>query len=872
MRVLIVGGVAGGATTAARLRRIDESAEIVIFERGEHISYANCGLPYYIGGVIEERERLFVQTPESFLANYRLEVRIREEVIAIDRGEKQVTVRRLETGEEYSDTYDTLVLSPGAEPFKPPIPGINSEGIFTLRSVPETDAIKTFVDERRPRRAVIVGAGFIGLEMAENLHDRGIFVTIVEMAQQVMNVVDFEMAAMVHQHLKTKDVEFYLQDGVASFERIGDEIRITLKSGRVITADMVILSIGVRPESRLAKEAGLEVGSTNGIVVDRFLRTTDPSIYACGDAIEYPNPITGAPTITYLAGPANKQGRIVANNIVYGDTHEYGGAIQTAVAKVFDLTVATTGAGEKVLEKAGLHYRAVITHSSSHAGYYPGAMAMSIKTIFNPDNGRLYGAQIVGYEGVDKRIDLMATVVRNGGTILDLTEIEHAYAPPYSSAKDPVNIAGFVAENVMLGRSRHIHWHQVMGCDLTEMALVDVRTPEEFELGTIEGAINIPLYELRDRLAEVPKNRTIVVFCGVGLRAYHAERVLCQAGYPDVYNLSGGFKTFETATQKQSNEDIYSHDVIGRDDNIYQADVEGRILAGPGARATDSRHDTAAASSGGRPVHLVGEDSMAIGSRAIHAGAAGPRIQVDALKVDAVGLQCPGPILRLKKAIDALEPGRQLVETASDPGFARDVESWCRMTGNELVKLETDGGITTAVVEKGLPRAAGAAAGGRPQALDGSTLVIFSDDMDRALASLVIANGAASAGKKVTLFFTFWGLSILKKDRKPRVRKDMMGRMFGWMLPKGVDDLSLSKMNFGGMGASMMKARMKAKNVDPIDVMLANVMDAGARVVACQMSMDVMGVAYEELIDGVEIGGVASYLEATERAGLNLFI
>jgi NADPH-dependent 2,4-dienoyl-CoA reductase/sulfur reductase-like enzyme/peroxiredoxin family protein/TusA-related sulfurtransferase/rhodanese-related sulfurtransferase len=853
MRVVIVGGVAGGATTAARLRRIDENAEVIIFERGEHISYANCGLPYYIGGVIEERDRLFVQTPESFYSNYRLEVRTKQEVLSIDRDRKEVTVRKVDTGEEYTESYDKLVLSPGAEPFKPPIPGINSEGIFTLRSVPETDAIKAFVDERSPKRAVIVGAGFIGLEMAENLHDRGVFVTIVEMAQQVMNVVDFEMAAMVHQHLKTKNVEFYLRDGVSSFERDGDAIAIQLKSGRTITADMVILSIGVRPESRLAKEAGLDVGPTGGIKVDTYLRTTDPDVYACGDVIEYPNPITGAPTITYLAGPANKQGRIVANNIVYGDSHEYHGSIQTAVAKVFDITVATTGASEKALEKAGVPYATTITHSSSHAGYYPGALAMSIKTIFDPTDGRLFGAQIVGYEGVDKRIDLMATVVRNNGTIRDLTEIEHAYAPPYSSAKDPVNIAGFVAENVILKRSRHIQWHQVMGCDLNEMMLVDVRTPEEHEIGSIEGAVNIPLYELRDRIDEIDRNRTIVVFCGVGLRAYHAERILVQSGFTDVFNLSGGYKTFETATEKQSNEDIYATDYIGKDDNIYQTDVEHLGgMEGPEARARGGSQSAAES----------GET------------AATASVRVDALKVDATGLQCPGPIMKLKKSIDSLAPGEQLIETATDPGFARDVASWCKMTGNSLVKLDTAGGVTTAVIEKTDPAAVARsrAAGGGSPVRNGSTLVVFSDDMDRALASLVIANGAASAGKKVTLFFTFWGLSILKRDHKPRVRKDAMGRMFGWMLPGGTQDLKLSKMNFGGMGAAMMKARMKSQKVDPIDVMLANAVDAGVRLVACQMSMDVMGVKREELIDGVEIGGVANYLEATEDANLNLFV
>ncbi len=593
MKTVIVGGVAGGATVAARLRRNSEEAAITILERGPHISYANCGLPYYIGGVIAERDRLFVQTPEGFEENFNIDVQVNHEVLTIDRAKKQVLVRSVKgQGGGAADgewvSYDKLVLSPGAEPVRPPIPGINDPAIFTLRSVRETDAIKEFIGKERPQRAVVVGAGFIGLEMAENLHELGMAVTIVEMADQVMNVVDYEMAAEVHQHLKTKNVEFYLQDGVASFEREGKSLRIALQSGRELPADIVILSIGVRPESRLAKEAGLEIGKTGGIKVNAHLQTSDPDIYAVGDAIEFPNPITGQAAITYLAGPANKQGRIVADNIAWGNDHEYPGAIGTAVAKVFDLTVATTGASEKTLRTHKTPFKAVITHSSSHAGYYPDAVAMSIKTLFDPGTGRVLGAQIVGYEGVDKRIDLFAAIIRAKGTIHDLTELEHAYAPPYSSAKDPVNIAGFVAENVFLGRSRHIHWHEIMGCDLSELVLLDVRTKEEFELATIEGAVNIPVQERRHRHNEVPKDKTVVVFCGVGLRAYRGERILRQHGYQDIYNLSGGYKTYEYATQKQSNEDLFAADFIHKDDNIYQVDPEPPSSGdghGNGARA-----------------------------------------------------------------------------------------------------------------------------------------------------------------------------------------------------------------------------------------------------------------------------------------------
>lgn len=823
MKVVIVGGVAGGATTAARLRRNSETAEILLVERGGYISYANCGLPYYIGEVIKDRNNLFVVTRETFERNFHVQVRVQSEVTSIDGASKTVCITDLSTGKEYTETYDKLVLSPGAEPVKPPIPGIQDERIFTLRSVADTDTIKHFIDTRRPKRAVIVGAGFIGLEMAENFHQRGLQVVLVEMAQQVMNVVDYEIAAEVHQHLKTKHVEFYLNDGVASFAGSPEQLTVTLKSGRKIDTDFVLLSIGVRPDTKLAKAAGLQIGPTGGIKVNEYLQTSDPDIYAVGDAIECPNPITGKPTLTYLAGPANKQGRIVADNIIFGNQKAYRGAIGTAIAKVFDLTVASTGLAEKTLKAVGLPYQAVNIHSSSHAGYYPNAKGLSIKITFHPESGKLYGAQIVGYEGVDKRIDLFATVLRHGGSVEELTEIEHAYAPPYSSAKDPVNMAGFVAENILKGRSRHIQWHELLEKDLSTFFLLDVRTPEEYSLGTIEGAVNIPHYEVRERLAEIPRDRSIVVFCAAGLRAYLAERVLRENGYTDIYNLSGGYKTFQIATQKQSNEDIFEGDFIGKDDLIYQANPE----------RTDS-----------------------------------PSSPAKITKLDATGLQCPGPIMKLKTAMESVPLGDRILALATDPGFGRDVASWCTMTGNKLVGVTEEGGIVRAIVEKGVKAS--------PQALEGAgeaaTLIVFSNDLDRALASFVIANGAASAGKKVTMFFTFWGLSVIKKPERVKTSKDFMGRMFGFMLPKNSGGLGLSKMNFAGMGPRMMRFRMKQKQVDSLESMMQTALQAGVKLVACQMSMDVMGVKKEELIAGVEIGGVATYLGEASKSQVNLFI
>ncbi|HOV37523.1 MAG TPA: FAD-dependent oxidoreductase [Spirochaetales bacterium] len=823
MKVVIVGGVAGGATTAARLRRNAEQAEILLFERGGYISYANCGLPYYIGEVIQDRNNLFVVSKETFEQNFHVQVRINSEITEIDRGRKTVTVKEAATGREYKESYDKLVLSPGAEPIKPPIPGINDERIFTLRSVVDTDHIKNFVDTRKPRRVVIVGAGFIGLEMAENLHHRGLQVTIVEMAQQVMNVVDYEIAAEVHQHLKTKHVEFYLNDGVASFEGGDESLTVTLKSGRKIATDLVILSIGVRPDTKLAKAAGLEIGSAGGIKVNPYLQTSDPDIYALGDAIEFPNPITGKPALTFLAGPANKQGRIAADNIAFGNKKTYPGSLATAIAKVFDLTVASTGFAEKSLKAEGLPYQAINFHASSHAGYYPGAKGLSIKLTFHPESGKLYGAQIVGYEGVDKRIDLFATVLRHGGTVQELAEIEHAYAPPYSSAKDPVNIAGFVAENILLGRSRHIQWHELLEKDLPTLFLLDVRTPEEYALGTIEGAVNIPHNQVRNRLSEIPRDRTIIVFCAAGLRAYVAERILLQNGYTDVYNLSGGYKTFQIATQKQSNEDIFEKDFIGKDDRIYQANPETR-------------------------------------------GSAGGTVNIT--RLDATGMQCPGPIMKLKGAMEQIPVGERILEIASDPGFARDIKSWCSMTGNKLIGVEEEGGLVRAIIEKGeKPVSPITESGG-----NATTIVVFSNDMDRALASFVIANGAAASGKEVTLFFTFWGLSIIKKPEKVLASKDFLGRMFGMMLPQGSKKLGLSRMNFAGMGPKLMRYRMKQKQVESLESMIQSALQAGVRFIACQMSMDVMGVTKEELLDGVEVGGVATYLERASKGQVNLFI
>lgn len=814
MNYLIIGGVAGGATVAARLRRMDEKANIILFERGKYVSYANCGLPYYIGDTINNREKLFVQTAKGFTDRFRIDIRTEQEVTAIRPDKKEVEIKNLSTGETYTETYDKLILSPGAEPLRPGIEGIGSKKIFTLRNVPDTDTIKNYVNTENPKRAIVVGGGFIGLEMAENLHDLGIQVDVVEMANQVMAPLDFSMAAIVHRQLTDKGVGLHLEDGVSRFEEKDGGVTVHLRSGKQIATDMVLLSIGVRPETKLAKDAGLAIGERGGIAVNDYMQTSDADIYALGDAVEVRHLVTGQPALIPLAGPANKQGRIVADNIVFGNKKKYPGSIGTSIAKVFDLTVAAAGANAKLLQQNNIPYISSYTHGASHAGYYPGAVPLSIKILFAPENGKLLGAQIVGFNGVDKRIEMLAQVIQRGGTVHDLAELEHAYAPPYSSAKDPVNMAGFVAENILNKKSRIIQWRELAELP-ADTIRIDVRTHDEYKLGTIPGFINIPVDELREHLDELPKEKPIVVTCAVGLRGYLAYRILVQNGFKHVRNLSGGYKTWSVATAPIK-------EIVSHKPEIPESTSYGN---------SDS--------------------------------------QINLLKVDACGLMCPGPVMQLKKNYEALKIGEQLQITATDQAFGKDVTSWCKMTGAELVALENKNGVVAATIRKQEKTASCEIS--RNNA-DNKTLIVFSDDLDKALASFVIANGAASTGKKVTMFFTFWGLNVIKKQHKPTVTKDIFGKMFGWMLPTHSGKLKLSKMNMGGAGSWMMRLIMKRKRIDSLESLIQQAIDNGVEMIACTMSMDVMGVQKEELMDNVTLGGVASYLERAEEANVNLFI
>ncbi|WP_042274724.1 CoA-disulfide reductase [[Clostridium] dakarense] len=824
-KIVIVGGVAGGASAAARLRRLDEDANIIMFEKGEYISFANCGLPYYIGETISEREKLIVQTVEAMSSKFNLDIRNLSEVIKIDKEGKKVTVKNHKTGETYDETYDKLVLSPGASPLKPGIPGINDcDNLFTLRNIPDTDKIKEYVDNNKPKHAVVIGGGFIGLEMAENLHDRGIELTLVEASDQVMAPLDIEMVSIVHNHLIDKGVELVLKDGVSSFTNNGR--KVILSSGKEINTDMIILSIGVKPETTIAKEAGLKLNERGGIIVDEYMKTSDENIYALGDAVEIIDFVNKKPTMIPLAWPANRQGRIVANNIC-GKKEKYKGTLGSSVAKVFDYTVATTGNNEKALKRLGIDYEVVHIHPGSNAGYYPGSFPIAMKMTFDPHTGKIFGAQGVGIDGVEKRIDIMATAIKAGFTVFDLQDIEPCYAPPYNSAKDPVNMLGYYASNIIEDMVDTVQWYEVDDIVKKGGVIIDVR--EEFELATgqIPGAIHIPLGQLRDRLNEIPKNKKLYATCQVGLRGYVACRLLEQNGLK-CSNIDGGVKTYQFV--KRAKESI-----ANQNNNLNIKSEESNMK-------------------------LEDLDITEINAH---------------VTLDACGLQCPGPIKRVFEEMNKMEEGQVLVVKASDPGFSKDISAWCEKTRNTLVKAEFDKSQKAFVVaiRKGTNNIlANPSCSITQKDKDGATMVVFSGDLDKAIASFIIATGAASMGKEVTMFFTFWGLNILKRKDRPKVSKDVMEKMFDVMLPSHTGKLPLSKMNMAGMGPKMIDQIMKKHNVDDLDTLIKNAMDMGVKIVACSMSMDLMGIKKEEFIDGVDLGGVASYLGAAEDSGLNLFI
>ena len=791
MRTVIIGGGACGASTAARIRRLDESAEIIVLEKTGEISIANCGLPYYTSGVINDREKMLVSSPEKFREWFNINVKLNTEVININPDEKFV-----ETADGEKINYDKLVLAQGAKPFVPPIEGIPEQKVFTVRTLFDADNIKSYIKEKGVRKAIVIGGGFIGVEMAENLNEMGLETTLIEQQNQILAPVDYEIAAFLHNEMRDRGIELVLSDGVKKF----NDKKVILNSSREIEFDIIIMAIGVRPEITLAKNAGLE--TARGIIVNQKMQTSNPDIYAGGDGVEIKDFVTGENTLIPLAGPANRQGRIIADNIC-GIESAYKNSQGTSVLKVFDLTAASVGNNEKQLKSKNIPYWKTFVFSKDHAGYYPGAVEVLYKLLFSPD-GKILGAQGVGLDGVEKRIDVISSIMRNGGKIQELLDSELCYAPPYSSAKDAVNILGMNADNILRGLLKPAYFE-----DLENSYLIDVRQREIFEISTIEGAINIPIAQLRNRINEVPRDKKVILFCNTGYTSYNASRILIQNGFNNVYSLCGGISLYKELVKDKK-----------------------------GILTMQQRVATHAAVSN----------------------------SADVIKVDASGLQCPGPIMKVASKIAELNEGSIIEVTSTDRGFKSDIGAWCKTTGNSLLDLKTEKKVITAVIRKdGKPAVIEKSSG------NGQTIVVFSNDLDKALAALIIANGAKAAGKDVTLFFTFWGLNILRKPQS-RVKKGIIDKMFGLMMPKGTEKLTLSKMNMLGAGSLMMKWVMKQKNVSTLNELLTQAREAGIKFIACNMSMDVMGIKPEELIDGVEIGGVAKYIEESSYSNSNLFI
>lgn len=807
-KVLIVGGVAGGASTATRLRRLDENLEIVIFEKGEYVSFANCGLPYYIGDIIQNRESLLVQTPESLKARFNLDVRVNSEVVGVNGKDKKVKVKT-KNGEEYEEIFDFLVLAPGAKPIFPAIKGIENKKIFTLRNINDMDKIKSEIKNNAIKKAVVVGGGYVGIETAENLKHLGIDTTLVEAAPNILAPFDSEISNILEYELVNNGIELMTSEKVVEFQEDANKIIIKLESGKIVTTDMVILSIGVSPDTKFLQGSGINLGERGHILVNENLETNIDGMYALGDSILVKNYITNQNVGIPLAGPANRQGRIVAGNIV-GRNEKYKGSLGTAIIKIFELTGASTGLNERSLKQLNITYEKIYLHPNNHAAYYPGASPISIKALYNKENKQILGAQAVGISGVDKFIDVIATSIKFKATIDDLAELELAYAPPFLSAKSPANMVGFIGQNIEDDLLEQVFMEDLKKYDEKKTIILDIR--EELELigGKFDNSINIPLSELRKRYTELPKNKEIWTYCAVGLRGYIATRFLSQKGYR-VKNLAGGIKSEEKVivnTQKESS------------------------LTKEGNSNIEKEEDY----------------------------------------LDLSGLSCPGPLVKIKEKIDKLGENEKLKVKVSDLGFYNDIQAWSKVTKNSLLSLDKKDGLTYATLQKGQTSKVIEKNQENVIIEDNSnmTMVVFSGDLDKAIAAFIIANGALTMGKKVTMFFTFWGLSILKK--KNLAKKSFIEKMFAMMLPKNSQDLPVSKMNFFGIGAKMIRSVMKKKNIMSLEELIKKAIDSGVNITACTMSMDVMGISEEELIDGINYGGVGQYLGEAEKSNNNLFI
>ena len=808
-KVLIVGGVAGGASTAARLRRLDENLEIIMFERGECVSFANCGLPYHIGGVIQNRESLLIQTPESLKARFNLDVRVNSEVVGVNGKDKKVKVKT-KNGEEYEENFDFLVLAPGAKSILPVVKGIENKKIFTLRNINDMDKIKAEIKNYNVKKATVVGGGYVGIETAENLKHLGIDTTLIEAVPHILASFDSEISNILEYELINNGINLLTSEKVIEFQEDKDEVIIKLESGKSVAADMVILSIGVNPDTKFLQNSGINLGERGHILVNEKLETNIDGIYALGDSIIVKNYITNQDVAIPLAGPANRQGRIVAGNIV-GRNEKYKGSLGTAIIKIFELTGASTGLNERSLKQLNIPYEKVYLHPNNHATYYPGATAISIKALYNKENRQILGAQAVGISGVDKFIDVIAISIKFKATIDDLTELELAYAPPFLSAKSPANMLGFIGQNIEDNLLEQVFMKDLENYNEKETIILDVREKLELISGKLNDSINIPLSELRKRYTELPKDKEIWTYCAVGLRGYIASRFLTQKGYK-VKNLAGGIKIEEKELIK-TQEETFSN----KENSDYNVDKEDEYL-------------------------------------------------------DLSGLSCPGPLVKIKEKIDKLQGSEKLKVKVSDSGFYNDIQAWSKVTKNSLLSLDKKDGLTYATLQKGQASKVVVKEQENVIIEDNSnmTMVVFSGDLDKAIAAFIIANGALTMGKKVTMFFTFWGLSILKK--KNLSKKSFIEKMFAIMLPKNSQDLPVSKMNFFGIGAKMIRSVMKKKNIMSLEELMKKAKEAGVNITACTMSMDVMGISKEELIDGINYGGVGQYLGEAEKSNNNLFI
>lgn len=803
-KILIVGGVAGGATTATRLRRLSEEYEIIVFEKGDYVSFANCGLPYHLGGSIPNRESLILQTPESLKTRFNLDIRIKSEVTQIFPNEKKIKIKN-ET-KEYFENYDYLVLSPGAKPIIPNIEGVNNKNIFTLRNIADMDRIKSKLSKNIKNIAVI-GGGFIGVECAENIKNLGINTTLVEANSQILSNFDKEMANILENEIRVKGVNLILNDAVTKFETLDNSINVFLKSNTCVTVDAVILAIGVTPDTNFLYNSGITLGEKGHILVNSKLKTNYEDIYALGDSILVENYVTRETSFIPLAGPANRQGRIVADNI-FGKDKDYIGSLGTSIIKVFDFSGATTGINEKLAKTLNLDYEKIYLHPNNHATYYPNASQISIKVLYEKNSKEILGAQAIGIDGIDKFIDTIATTLKFNGTIDDLAELELAYAPPYLSAKSPANMAGFIGQNIEENLFTQIFVDELENFNPEYHFLIDVREEVECINNVLKNSINIPLTKLRNSLNSIPKNKEVWVYCAVGLRGYLACRFLSQNGY-NVKNIAGGIKT--------------SSLIFNNSTKIVENSKNSTL---PNFSNTEY--------------------------------------------VDLSGLSCPGPLVAIKEKIETLKNGECLKVKVSDNGFYNDIKSWCKVTNNTLLDIKKDNNSTFATIQKGNVSTNKNENIIINENSESVTIVVFSGDLDKAIASFIIANGALALGKKVTMFFTFWGLSIIKK--RTLSKNNILEKMFSFMLPKNSLSLPVSKMNFFGIGAKMIRYVMKSKDIMSLEELMNKSIENGVNLIACSMSMEVMGISKDELLENIEYGGVGQYLGEAQNSNTNLFI